>query len=51
MVSDKIAKQQEDVQFRTLHFLKKKPDASQREIAKELGISLGAVVRRQNVWH
>jgi EPS-associated MarR family transcriptional regulator len=33
----------EDVRFRILHILKDKPDLSQREIADELGVSLGAI--------
>lgn len=32
----------EDVRFRILNILKDKPDLSQREIADELGVSLGA---------
>jgi predicted transcriptional regulator len=43
MVSDKIASQREDAHFRVLHFIEKRPDASQREIASELNVSLGAV--------
>lgn len=43
MVSDKIAKQREDVHFRVLQLLENRPDASQREIAKKLGVSLGAI--------
>ena len=43
MVSDKIAQQREDVHFRVLRLLERRPDASQREIAEELGVSLGAV--------
>jgi EPS-associated MarR family transcriptional regulator len=33
----------EDVRFRILNILKDKPDLSQREIADELGVSLGAI--------
>ena len=33
----------EDVRFRILHILKDKPDLSQREIADEVGVSLGAI--------
>lgn len=42
MASSKIAKQREDVYFRVLRLLESRPDASQREIAEELGVSLGA---------
>lgn len=41
--SDKIAQQREDVHFRVLRLLESRPDASQREIAEELGVSLGAI--------
>lgn len=43
MASDKIAQQREDVHFRVLRLLESRPDASQREIAEELGVSLGAI--------
>lgn len=43
MVSDKIAQQREDVHFRVLRLLEGRPDASQREIAEELCVSLGAI--------
>lgn len=43
MASDKIAQQREDVYFRVLRLLESRPDASQREIAEELGVSLGAI--------
>lgn len=43
MASDKIAHQREDVHFRVLRLLESRPDASQREIAEELGVSLGAI--------
>lgn len=43
MVSDKIARQREDVYFRMLRLIEERPDASQREIAEKLGVSLGAV--------
>ncbi len=33
----------EDVRFRTLRLLQQKPDSSQRDIAKELGVSLGTI--------
>lgn len=43
MPHSKIVQQREDVHFRVLHLLTSRPDASQREIASELGVSLGAV--------
>lgn len=43
MVSNKIAQQREDVHFRVLRLLEARPDASQREMAEELGVSLGAI--------
>lgn len=43
MVSEKIAKQREDVHFRVLRLLERQPDVSQREIAEELGVSLGSI--------
>lgn len=43
MTSQKIANQREEVHFRILHLLEEKPSASQRDIAKALGVSLGAV--------
>lgn len=43
MASKKIAQQREDVHFRVLRLLESRPDASQREIAEELGVSLGAI--------
>ncbi len=43
MPSQKIADQREDVHFRILHLLEEHPQASQREIAEALGVSLGAV--------
>ncbi len=33
----------EDVRFRTLRLLQNKPDSSQRDIARELGVSLGTI--------
>ena len=42
MVNDKDARR-EDFHFRVLRLLEMRPDASQREIAKELSISLGAI--------
>ena len=43
MASDRIAQQREDVHFKVLRLLESRPDASQREIAEELGVSLGAI--------
>ena len=43
MVNNKAARQREDVHFRVLRLIEKSPEASQREIAEELGVSLGAV--------
>lgn len=43
MVSIKVARQREDVHFKILRLLERRPDASQREIAEELGVSLGAI--------
>ena len=42
-MNDKLGGQREEVHFRILRFLERKPEASQREIAAELGVSLGAV--------
>lgn len=33
----------EDVRFRTLRLLNEKPDSSQRDIARQLGVSLGTI--------
>jgi EPS-associated MarR family transcriptional regulator len=43
MGSDKITRQREDMDFRLLRLLEIRPDASQREMAEELGVSLGAI--------
>jgi EPS-associated MarR family transcriptional regulator len=43
MTSDKAAQQRDDVHFRVLRLLEKRPEASQREIAEELGVSVGAI--------
>lgn len=43
MVSDKIAQRRKDMYFRVLRLLERRPDASQREIAEELGVSLGVI--------
>lgn len=44
MASDKISQQREDLQFKVLRLLKVPPDLSQRGIAEEVGMSLGAVI-------
>ena len=41
--SEKISLKQEDMQFRILDLLEGRPDASQREMAESLSVSLGAV--------
>jgi EPS-associated MarR family transcriptional regulator len=43
MVRDKIAEHREDEHFSVLRLLESWPEASQREIAEELGVSLGAI--------
>lgn len=43
MIDDKIATRREDVRFRVLRLIEKRPEASQREIADTLGVSVGAV--------
>nr|WP_274384758.1 MarR family EPS-associated transcriptional regulator [Oricola indica] len=43
MTSDRISEQREDVRFRVLRMLEDNPDCSQRDIARQLGVSLGAV--------
>lgn len=43
MSREKDANRREDIHFRILRMLEKKPQASQREIATELGVSLGGV--------
>lgn len=43
MASDRISQQREDLQFKVLRLLERRPDLSQREIAQEVGVSLGAV--------
>ena len=42
-MSDKISQQREDVRFRVLRLLEENPEFSQRDIARHLGVSLGAV--------
>ena len=42
-MSSKIQQQREDVRFRVLRLLQENPTASQRDIAKSLGVSLGGV--------
>ncbi len=43
MASDKIVQRREGLHFRVLRLLECRPDASQRELAEELGVSLGAI--------
>ena len=43
MTDYKIATRREDVRFRVLRLIERHPEASQREIADALGISVGAV--------
>lgn len=43
MPGNKATQQREDVHFRLLRLIERHPEASQREIADALGISLGAV--------
>jgi len=43
MISERNANRREDIHFRILRMLEKNPQASQREIAEELGASLGGV--------
>ncbi len=43
MVSNKTLLHREEVHFRVLHLIEQRPDASQREIAEHLGVSLGAI--------
>jgi EPS-associated MarR family transcriptional regulator len=42
VVSSTVSWRRDDLQFRALRLLERRPGASQREIATELGISLGA---------
>jgi serine/threonine protein phosphatase 1 len=43
MTRERSADRHEDIHFRILRMLEKNPKASQREIAEELGVSLGGV--------
>ncbi|MDU8946165.1 MarR family EPS-associated transcriptional regulator [Ovoidimarina sediminis] len=43
MSSPSLAEMREDARFRVLRLLEDQPDLSQRQIAEELGISLGSV--------
>lgn len=42
-MSDRIDQQREEVRFRVLRLIESKPDISQRELADELGVSLGQI--------
>lgn len=43
MPNKRVLNQREDVHFKVLRLIEGRPDASQREIADELGVSLGAI--------
>jgi EPS-associated MarR family transcriptional regulator len=43
MAKDKTAQQREDLHFKVLRLLESRPDIPQREIGKEVGVSLGTV--------
>lgn len=42
-VSDRLEQQREEVRFRVLRLIESRPEISQRELADELGISLGQI--------
>ncbi|BET24762.1 AsnC family transcriptional regulator [Limnobacter thiooxidans] len=42
-MSDRLEQQREEIRFRVLRLIENKPEISQRELADELGISLGQV--------
>lgn len=42
-MSDRLEQQREEVRFRVLRLIENKPEISQRELADELGISLGQI--------
>lgn len=42
-MSDRLEQQREEVRFRVLRLIETKPEISQRELADELGISLGQI--------
>jgi EPS-associated MarR family transcriptional regulator len=41
--SNKAMLRHEELYFRVLHLIEQRPDASQREIAEQIGVSLGAI--------
>lgn len=43
MADDRVRTQREDVRYRVLRLLQDNPEFSQRDIARETGVSLGAV--------
>lgn len=43
IVSERIDQQREEVRFRVLRLIESRPDISQRELADELGVSLGQI--------
>lgn len=42
-MSDRLEQQREEVRFRVLRLIETRPEISQRELADELGISLGQI--------
>lgn len=42
-VSDRLEQQREEVRFRVLRLIENNPEISQRELADELGVSLGQI--------
>lgn len=42
-VSDRLEQQREEVRFRVLRLIESNPEISQRELADELGVSLGQI--------
>lgn len=42
-MSDRLEQQREEIRFRVLRLIESKPEISQRELADELGVSLGQV--------
>ena len=43
IVSDRLEQQREEVRFRVLRLIESNPEISQRELADELGVSLGQI--------
>lgn len=42
-MSDRLEQQREEVRYRVLRLIESKPEISQRELADELGVSLGQI--------